>query len=69
MYRKLLQAQLIDIIHLTIAPVIALPVETPSFATDSSTDTSLYHFDVEETLTATDGSVFLRLKANRGNKP
>ncbi|ARU46278.1 pyrimidine reductase family protein [Corynebacterium silvaticum] len=68
LYRKLLQTQLIDIIHLTIAPVIALPVETPSFGTDSSTDTALYHFAVEETLTATDGSVFLRLKATSGNK-
>ncbi|MBH5295895.1 pyrimidine reductase family protein [Corynebacterium ulcerans] len=69
LYRKLLQAQLIDIIHLTIAPVIALPVETPSFGADSSTTTALYHFAVEETLTATDGSVFLRLKAASGNKP
>ncbi|MEY6434542.1 pyrimidine reductase family protein [Corynebacterium pseudotuberculosis] len=64
LYRKLLEAQLIDILHLTIAPVIALPVETPSFGANPVTDTDLYHFAVEETLTATDGSVFLRLKTN-----
>lgn len=65
-FGALFDADLIDILHLTIDPVATAPVETPLFTQTAAGGSYARRLDLEHTAATADGTLFLRYRIDRG---
>lgn len=65
-FAELLDADLLDILHLTIDPVATAPVEKPLFTEPAAGGSHARRLTLEHTAATSDGTLFLRYRINRG---
>lgn len=65
-FAELFDADLLDILHLTIDPVATAPVEKPLFTRTTAGGSYARKFDLEHTAVTSDGTLFLRYRVDRG---